>query len=499
MVNSNFQFRRRFALFLLPGLYQAALPFLTLPLTTRVLGPADFALFSVAGAIAALLTTVAQLGSVFILAQRFATSDDDTRRKLVSTIYFQCLVLSTAIAALVLLLWPVVQGEWTVGTGITETMIALVMIGAVGTSLYTLVGTLATFGHAPGYYSVITMIKVTVSVGSTLVALFVFDCGVLSLFIGMFAAGVFDLIGSTLFMMPFLRWRYDGQVARDCLCLGGWNSLAQLTIQGRQFLERSVLSSTAGLHDLGLFVHAQQYQNFTMLGTRPMQQAMVPIMLEEAGQPEPAFARTARITGVLFLVVITIALTFAFFGDVFIHLLTNGKFDAAAPYGALLIAVLLLQSAGRAQFARLLSQGRGRYLSACNIAAVAVAAVLLILLAPRMGVAAAVAAIYVQYGLFRLGIELDAFKSGRLPFQDLPGIAGVALVGVAVVIVQVGEPGFLARVLWLIGGLALTAAVNRTAIGDLVGQAQISGRALAMLAMGRHAGGRQQSSRGKAP
>jgi len=110
-LQSGAKVRRPLLLFLLPGLDQAALPVLTLPLTPRVLGPADLALFSGTSAISALLTTTAQLGSVFILAQRLATSDEDTRRKLVSTIYFQCLVLSSAIAAIVLLLWPIVQGE----------------------------------------------------------------------------------------------------------------------------------------------------------------------------------------------------------------------------------------------------------------------------------------------------------------------------------------------------------------------------------------------------
>ncbi len=495
--DSNREFQRRFILFLLPGIYQAILPLITLPLTTRILGPADFALFSVVAAISALLTTISQLGSGFILAQHFPTSRGDARRGLVSTIFFQCLFLSSIFAVLVFLLWPVVQEQWTVAAEITETMVALVMIAMIGASLYTLVAVLATYGYAPGYFSAITILKATISVASTLVALFVFDAGVLSLFVGLFAAGVSDLISSILFMMPFLRFRFDRRVARDCLMLGGWTSLAQLSMQGRLLLERSVLSSTAGLHDLGLFVHAQQYQKVSMLGSRPIQQAMVPVMLEEARAAGSDFPRTARITRVLFLALTVLAVTFALFGQSIIHVLTNGKFDAAAPYAALLIAVVLMQSAGRPQFARLMSQGRGRYLSVCNIVAVVLAALLLIFLAPHIGVAAAVAAIYVQYGLFRIGIEFDAVRSGRLPFQDMHGIAGLILVGSITALVQIGEPGVPARFLLLIGGLVLTAAINRSVIVDLARQVWAFRCTLAAMVTERRPFGRQRSSRGE--
>ena len=434
---SSVEFRRRFVLFLLPGLFQSALPFLMLPLTTKILGPADFALFSVANAISALLTTVAQLGSGFILAQRFATSHGDARRRLISTIFFQNLAVSVFCALLMLAIWPVVRGHWSVAGGITMEMMGLVMVAMIASSLYTLIGALAVFGHAAGYFSVMTMVKATIAAAVVLLALFVFHLEVLSLFLGQFAAGLFELIASGLILLPFLTWRYDRAVARDCIVLGGWNSVAQLTMQGRLLLERGVLSTAVGLNGLGLFVHAQQYQNYAMLGVRPIQQAMTPIMLEEAGVPSTEFERTGRITRVLFAALTMLALGFAFLGRELIHIMTNGKFDAAAPYAALLIGVLLLQSAGRPQFGRLLADGRGRYLSACNIVAVAGAAALLVTLAPYFGLAAAVAAVYLQYAVFRAAMEFDALRSGRLPFQDWPGIVGFVLVGTAVAAVQI--------------------------------------------------------------
>ena len=468
---SSAAFRRRFLFFLLPGLYQSALSFLALPLTTRILGPADYALFSVTSAICTLFVTIAQLGSVFILAQRYPSSNGEARRGLVSTIFFQCLTSSVFLASLMLLMWPVVRENWSVVDGVTLGMIALVAVAMVGTSLSTLVGTLAVFGYAPGYFALITTVKATISVAVVLMALFFFDLHVVSLFLGQFAAGLLDLIGACLIILPFLGWRFDRKVASDCLRLGGWGSVAQISMQGQQLLERSVLSTAVGLHPLGLFVHAQQYQNYAMLGVRPVQQALVPVMLEEASAPAAGFSRTDRAVRMLFVALTMLALTVAFLGREVIHVMTNGKFDEAAPYAALLIGVLLLQSSGRPQVARLLSAGRGRHLAACNIVAVAAAAVVLITLSPLLGLPAAVGAIYVQYAVFRLGIGLSAARLGRLPFQDLRGFAGVAAVGGAVAVVEVWDPDIAARVLLLLAAMIVVAAFNRAVFRDMTGQA----------------------------
>ena len=56
-------------------------------------------------------------------------------------------------------------------------------------------------------------------------------------------------------------------------------------------------------------------------------------------------------------------------GAPIIGLMTHGKFDAAGPYVALLVGVVLVQISGRPQYAELIANGRGRYLSVCNVVA----------------------------------------------------------------------------------------------------------------------------------
>ncbi len=79
--------RRRFLLFFFPGALQLVLVFVTLPITTLVLGPADFAAFSLVISFSALAMTLSQMGSGYFLSQRFRGASERERCSLVSTIF----------------------------------------------------------------------------------------------------------------------------------------------------------------------------------------------------------------------------------------------------------------------------------------------------------------------------------------------------------------------------------------------------------------------------
>ncbi len=77
--------RRRLLLFFLPGALQLVLAFATLPLTTMVLGPADFAAFSLVVSMSALAMSLSQMGSGYLLTQRFRGAALAEQRSLVTT------------------------------------------------------------------------------------------------------------------------------------------------------------------------------------------------------------------------------------------------------------------------------------------------------------------------------------------------------------------------------------------------------------------------------
>src|SRR5271168_686881 len=142
------EIRRRFLLFFLPGVLQLVLVFVTLPLTTLALGPADFAAFSLVVSFSALAMSLSQMGSVYLLSQRFRGASEQERCSLVSTMTALVLTLSLVLAAVFVSVFLFLRGSWSVVAGITLTMVLLAAIESVGSSLYTLAWGISKLGTA---------------------------------------------------------------------------------------------------------------------------------------------------------------------------------------------------------------------------------------------------------------------------------------------------------------------------------------------------------------
>jgi O-antigen/teichoic acid export membrane protein len=412
--------------------------------------------------------SLSQMGSVFLLSQRFRGASEQERCSLVSTMTALVLTSSLVMAAVFVTAFIFLHDSVSITAGITFTMVLLAAVESIGSSLYTLALGISKLGIAPGHYSLIAVLKNLTAVGATLVSLFLFELKGVSLFIGHAAGGVVALVGSLAMLSRFLRPRIDWDMLKDALYLGGWSTVSFLALQARQTIERALLSRYLGLHDLGLFVHAQQYQAIATLGAQPIQSAVTPVLLDEAKEKNSNFTRTARTSNVLFVGVTVFGAAAALFARSVIGILTHDKFNAAGPYVALLVGVVLVQLSGRPQFAYLLSNGRGRYISLCNVVAAVGAVVVLFALVGRIGLLAAVSASYAQFLLFRLATGLDPFSPARLPFQDQWAVFGVAVIAGTVASVEYFEPGLSIRAVLFAAFLAVVAIVARSTIRDVM-------------------------------
>jgi O-antigen/teichoic acid export membrane protein len=464
--------RRRFLLFLAPGVFQVGMSFVTLPLTTLVLGPTDFAIFSLVASFSALAMSLSQMGSGFLVTQRFRHGTAEEQYGLVTTLTVLVFASSLAFAAILIIAFLVVHDTWSVTAGITLSMVLLIAVERIGTSIHIFSATVSSFGNTPGYYSFVSITKSIVAAGTTLAALFVFHLHVMALFVGYAAGGVAALIGSLAMLSRFFIARIDWTTLKDALYLGGWSTLTFLIVQARVTVERALLTKYTGLYDLGIFTHAQQYQSLVLLGSRPIQSAVAPVTLDETKEKQQRFARTGRTSNVVYLGITALGVAMALFGRIIIGLLTHDKFSDAAPYAALLVGVMLLQLSGRPQFYYLMLQGRGRYISLSSSLAAVVAMLTLFVLLQFVGLAAAVSASYVQYLVFRMATGIDPHRSVSLPFQDRGVIVGILVIVGMVAFEEYFGPGLLLRALVFVGFLAATTVLAHSTVVDALLQVQ---------------------------
>jgi O-antigen/teichoic acid export membrane protein len=467
---SAHEVRRRFVLFFVPGALQIVLAFATLPLTTLILGPADFAAFSLIVSFSVLPMSLSQMGSGFVLSQHFRSASERERCRLVTSMTAVVGTSSLVLATIFVTAFAALHDSWTVTAGISVTMVVLVVVESIGASVLTLVQAISKLGRAVGQYSLLMVLKSLTAVATTLAALFLLDLKGVSLFVGHAAGGVVALLGAMAVLSRFFTAGIDGALIEESLYLGGWSTVSLLVVQARQAVERALLSRYVGLYELGLYLHAQQYQSLASLGATPLQNAVTPVLLDEAREKNPKFRRTARSSNVMFLCVTIYGVAAALFARTVIGLMTHGKFDAAGPYVALLVGVVLVQLTGRPQLAHLLLEGRGRYISLCNIAGAVAAVLTLFVLVRYVGLFAAVCANYIQFLSIRWATGVDPFSTARLPFQDGTAVVGLCTIWGAALGVHYFQPDLLTSIAAFVAFLAVVAMLARSTVADMIFQ-----------------------------
>jgi O-antigen/teichoic acid export membrane protein len=231
--------------------------------------------------------------------------------------------------------------------------------------------------------------------------------------------------------------------------------------------ERALLSAQVGLAGLGIYSHSQSYLNIAQTGIKPLVRAAWPVSLTEARDVSCPFPRTGQVWSVGHMLLIAAGLLLASFGRDLIGLLTHGKFAAAGPFAALWMGLLLVRLSGRPQLATLFANGRGYAIAKIGIAANVTAIAVLLILVPRVGLAGAVAAAFLQAAVTRALFWLVVRRDRKTPFQDGWVLAGIVMVAAAVALVEGLEPSAGVRALGLAAGLAAVAMAGRQPLGAL--------------------------------
>jgi O-antigen/teichoic acid export membrane protein len=430
-------FGRRFLFFVAPAFLQAVVSVAVLPITTRILGPQDYGVFALVLAMTGLCATLSHLGVGFILAKQFLGAIEERQRVIMTTLVLLTTAVSLGLFAILWGAWSVLGPFWKNHDSVPSTGILLAGGEMIASAIWAVVATMCVQIGAARYYAGVTLSKIVISTAVLLFGLFGFHLGTIALFAGHLAGGLVNLIGALVLMRHYFVPMFDFVLAGQALRLGFSISSANVMENIERVYERTLLSSSAGMTVLGLYSHAQQYENMTAAVVRPASQAGLPIVLSEARAEKPQFRRTTRVWRAVYLMITVGALVFAFVGEDVIDLITNDKFGKAAPIAALLIAVNLVRFACRPHLGLLMAAGRGQVVALSTAAGALLAMGCLAFLVPVFGIWGAVAASYVHYFTFQI-IVVTVVSRQHIVFPVMNGweVLGVSVVVTAVLAMQ---------------------------------------------------------------
>ncbi len=451
--------KRRFALYVLPTLWRAGLAFAVLPLTTKRLDPADFGLFALVLSFSSFGAGASGLGAAYPIAAHLPVLNRTERQDLVSTLLWLGALVAFVLAAMLLLVWPLLAAMIPdiANAPASASWIAAALI-VLGVPWNHAVAAITVTGQA-GTFAAVTIAESIASTAATLIALYGFDLGIESLFVGALVGASANTVGSVVALRHLVRFRFSRKWVADCLHVGGLSFVASLVERGQVTIERYAFAHYVGLATLGIYSHSQQYLNLAKAGAKAVSNATWPVALEEARAEDGRFTRLGAAWQPVYLALALGGVFMATLGRDAISLLTHDKFTPAYVFATLWIVLVLLENAARPAVAIVYAHRLGIANQWTVILGGLLATALMIPLIKWFGALGAVFGGFVSVLVYRTTVVVIARRASSFPFQDGTLFMGIAVVLTTLVVAVTAGHDFSARLgILIVSSLVLIVA-----------------------------------------
>ena len=424
---------RRIGVYALPMVWRAIVGFAVLPLTTYRLDVADFGLFALVTSLSSFGAGASGLGSMYALSRDLIRLDLEDQRNLVSTLLWLGMAVGVAFAAAVLAGWPALLRLVPELSGAPPMVIVILpMLILLGVPWNHASAVILVTGRA-GDFAVINVLESIGSIITTLVALYIYNMGVESLFLGALAGAAINAIASLVSIRKYLRFRYSARWMAESFHVGGLAMVCSLVERGKATVEIYALANYVNIGSLGIYRHSQQYMNLAKSGANAISFAAWPVALDEARTPEKGFPKLAQVWPSAQLGLALAGVAMATFGENAIGLLTHGKFTRAYIFATLWIIFVMFENASKAAVAIIYVFNLGIASQRIALLASVLAVTLMVPSVYWFGAYGAIFANFVSATVYRGLIVAAARRAAPVPFQD--GTLFFAMVVVLVTLV----------------------------------------------------------------
>ena len=335
--------------YLVPVLVGNAAPLITLPIFTRVLGPADYGAWALAAAYAALAAGLSNLGLPTVFERNFFEQPDEASK---ARLLYSVLTFVTAVSAAAGLATWIWQGRiaaLVIGDAAFGPLVFWSFVAAAVTMAkmyYLTYFKNASDAAAYVWYSVDETI---LGVIASLVFVLYIGTGVIGLVWGQLVAS------ATVSLMLFVRFgrrhplSFDRTMLRGALALGlPLTPRLFVNLAGNQ-IDKYLIGLVAGVHDVGLFTIGQRVANFAFAYMTALENVFVPQVYRRMFDLGDAGGREiGRYLTPFAYVSAAISLLIALFAVEALFVLTAPEF-----HGAYVIAALLAVAYGVMFFRKL--------------------------------------------------------------------------------------------------------------------------------------------------
>jgi len=453
--------RRKTLIYFSSTVFNSALSFLVLPLATKVLTPADYGKLGALNAVANAFGAFCCASIGYVLSAKYLAATHTERREIVSSALVSVICLSLLGMGIMVIAIKSLGSLIADSVAFTSVEIAISCIGIFSTSIWAVASDVFILSGQAGRFSVAVITQGLIQMVMLLVSLYWWSLGGISLFIGLAAGNITLIIISIILLGNNIGPHAQYALVKEYFKTTFIASSANFTELLYPWLERWLLTGYIGLSSVGLYTHAQTYSNILFTVVKSAGRSIWPITLNEAREENPMFPHTRRLWGVWQMLITAVAVCFAAIGDVFISILTHGKFIDAHLYATAMLVILVAKHTGRAENGLLYSQGDVKILSSLNFFSSILAMISLGILVPFFGTWGAVSSMGIQILVYRLGLLIAARSKGLRGSSEPWLIRAPVLVGATIMIKLAFTPGILGDLILIATATAALGLVGR--------------------------------------
>src|SRR5262249_35481720 len=296
----------------------------------------------------------------------------------------------------------------------------------------------------------------------------IYDGGI-SLFIGAFCGqfaamciGLVALGRRPLLSFPSRDWFRRAAISAPTTAASG------LVDGTRGFGENALLTSTVGLHAVGILSHARLYHCLFMVLANAVSPNLWAKSLEEARNPHSGFEITRSAWTPVQIAITCAGIIFAFVGKEIVDIISNGKFMAAASYVPVLFVFALIQTTERPADAIVCAAGRAASASWTRTVMALGSLIALLPTIVLFGIKGVIAICFTEAVTYRLYLRMLASRVRKVPFQDHIAVLGSFAIIAETAYVQWVVPPLAMQLALMAGGIVTLIVVGRRSITEMI-------------------------------
>jgi O-antigen/teichoic acid export membrane protein len=449
--------------------FNAILSIALLPLATRHLGASDYGIYGLVISIVMLVSTAADGGAGLLVPTLYGPASASERARLFVSLAVFAGIGASAGGLLLIVPWLWHHGTFSdhaIPLLVVALSVALMPMRAI-TNISVMIFSVTDRGLA---IAAQLAIQSLVTFLSTLVALFEFEMGVTSLFIGAFC-GQFAALGVGLvalgrrhvLSLPSRHWFRRAAITSPTTAASG-------IVDGtRGFGENALLAGAISLHAVGILGHARLYHGLLMALSNAVGHNLWAKSLEEARNLHSCFEITRSAWTPVQIAVTCIGIIFAFVGREIVDLIGNGKFTDAAPY---IFVIALIQTTEQPANATVCALGRAASATWTRITLAVGSFIALYPAIVLFGIKGVIAICIIEAVVYRVYLRMLASRERNVPFQDHVAVFGCFAIFAEIVYVHWAVPPLALQLALMSAGIAMLFVIGRRSISEMISAAR---------------------------